>query len=135
MNVVIVMQVEEFGDPYKEEIEQCVRLVMDRVRARGWGNHHTLAYQSRVGPVRLLPTFTSCVSGLISLDSQHADHAGAWLGKFACWSRRQSLGIGSGTARFRPSTSPALSCKVYAVSVPSAHERGGLQGGSSESLS
>ena len=44
--------VEEFGDPYKEEIEQCVNLIMERLRQRDVENHHTLAYQSRVGPVR-----------------------------------------------------------------------------------
>lgn len=44
--------VEEYGDPYKEEIEQCVGMVMDRLRERSLLNHHTLAYQSRVGPVR-----------------------------------------------------------------------------------
>ena len=43
--------VEEFGDPYKEEIEQCVSLIMDRLRDRDIQNRHTLAYQSRVGPV------------------------------------------------------------------------------------
>ena len=42
------------GDPYKEEMEQCVAMIMARLRARGVQNHHTLAYQSRVGPVRLL---------------------------------------------------------------------------------
>lgn len=39
------------GDPYKEEMEQCVAMIMARLRARGVQNHHTLAYQSRVGPV------------------------------------------------------------------------------------
>ena len=40
------------GDPYKDEMEQCVEMIMSRLRARGVSNHHTLAYQSRVGPVR-----------------------------------------------------------------------------------
>ena len=44
--------VEEFGDPYKEEIEQCVGMIMDRLKQRDVRNRHTLAYQSRVGPVR-----------------------------------------------------------------------------------
>lgn len=47
--------VEEFGDPYKEEIEQCVGMVMDRLRQRDVMNPHTLAYQSRVGPVSAPP--------------------------------------------------------------------------------
>ena len=46
------------GDPYQAEMEDCVRLVMDRVRARGRSNHHTLAYQSRVGPVEWLTPYT-----------------------------------------------------------------------------
>ena len=33
-------------------MEQCVEMIMSRLRARGVSNHHTLAYQSRVGPVR-----------------------------------------------------------------------------------
>ena len=50
--------VEEAGDPYKEEMEECVALIMDEVAARGLGNHHTLAYQSRVGPVEWLKPYT-----------------------------------------------------------------------------
>lgn len=50
--------VEEFGDPYKEEIEQCVGMVMDRLKQREVFNRHTLAYQSRVGPVEWLKPYT-----------------------------------------------------------------------------
>lgn len=46
------------GDPYQAEMEDCIRLVMDRVRARGRANPHTLAYQSRVGPVEWLTPYT-----------------------------------------------------------------------------
>ena len=46
--------VEEFGDPYKEEMEQCVGMVMDRLKQRNRQNPHILAYQSRVGPVSCL---------------------------------------------------------------------------------
>jgi ferrochelatase len=46
------------GDPYKEEMEECVRLIMDEVQRRGYNNHHTLAYQSRVGPVEWLKPYT-----------------------------------------------------------------------------
>ena len=53
--------VEEFGDPYKEEIEQCVGMVMERLRQRKRNNRHTLAYQSRVGPVSF--TFQKRVNG------------------------------------------------------------------------
>lgn len=43
------------GDPYRDEMEQCVGLIMDRLQARGLSNHYSLAYQSRVGPVRAIP--------------------------------------------------------------------------------
>ena len=50
--------VEEAGDPYKEEMEECVRLIMEELGARGYLNHHTLAYQSRVGPAEWLQPYT-----------------------------------------------------------------------------
>lgn len=50
--------VEEAGDPYKEEMEECVQLIMQELRRRGRKNHHTLAYQSRVGPVEWLKPYT-----------------------------------------------------------------------------
>jgi len=43
------------GDPYKEEMEQCVAMIMARLRERGVPNHHSLAYQSGVGRVRRRP--------------------------------------------------------------------------------
>ena len=43
--------VNQDGDPYKEEMEQCVDMIMDRLQALGYANPFTLAYQSRVGPV------------------------------------------------------------------------------------
>ena len=36
--------VEEAGDPYREEMEHCVGLIMQELRRRGVNNHHTLAY-------------------------------------------------------------------------------------------
>ena len=39
------------GDPYRDEMEQCVGMIMDELANRGWNNHYSLAYQSRVGPV------------------------------------------------------------------------------------
>ena len=39
------------GDPYRDEMEQCVGMIMDELTNRGWNNHYSLAYQSRVGPV------------------------------------------------------------------------------------
>jgi hypothetical protein len=50
--------VEEAGDPYKEEMEECVALIMAELQRRGRGNEHTLAYQSRVGPVEWLQPYT-----------------------------------------------------------------------------
>ncbi len=39
-------------------MEECVQLIMDEVARRGYTNHHTLAYQSRVGPVEWLKPYT-----------------------------------------------------------------------------
>ena len=53
-----VSYVEEAGDPYKEEMEQCISLIMQELQQRSISNHHTLAYQSRVGPVEWLQPYT-----------------------------------------------------------------------------
>lgn len=50
--------VELAGDPYKEEVEECVGLIMKVMQQRQFTNHHTLAYQSRVGPVEWLKPYT-----------------------------------------------------------------------------
>jgi protoporphyrin/coproporphyrin ferrochelatase len=47
--------VEEAGDPYQQEIEECTRLVMKTLNRP---NDYTLAYQSRVGPVEWLKPYT-----------------------------------------------------------------------------
>lgn len=47
--------VEEAGDPYQQEIEECTELIM---RTLDRPNPHTLAYQSRVGPVEWLKPYT-----------------------------------------------------------------------------
>ena len=47
--------VEEAGDPYQKEIEECTRLIMQTL---GRNNQYTLAYQSRVGPVEWLKPYT-----------------------------------------------------------------------------
>ncbi len=47
--------VEEAGDPYQTEIEECTRLIMATLNR---SNPHTLAYQSRVGPVEWLKPYT-----------------------------------------------------------------------------
>ena len=46
------------GDPYKVEMEECVQLIMNELRNRDVNNPHTLAYQSRVGPVPWLKPYT-----------------------------------------------------------------------------
>jgi ferrochelatase len=52
---VPVSYVEEAGDPYQHEIEQCTALIMKTLNRP---NAHTLAYQSRVGPVEWLKPYT-----------------------------------------------------------------------------
>jgi len=52
---VPVSYVEEAGDPYQKEIEECTALIM---RTLNRPNPHTLAYQSRVGPVEWLKPYT-----------------------------------------------------------------------------
>jgi len=52
---VPVSYVEEAGDPYQREIEECTRLIMQSLNRP---NDYTLAYQSRVGPVEWLQPYT-----------------------------------------------------------------------------
>lgn len=47
--------VQEAGDPYQQEIEECTDLIMQTLNRP---NDHTLAYQSRVGPVEWLQPYT-----------------------------------------------------------------------------
>ncbi|HLO85083.1 MAG TPA: ferrochelatase [Nostocaceae cyanobacterium] len=47
--------VEEAGDPYQQEIEECTYLIMQTLDRP---NSYTLAYQSRVGPVEWLRPYT-----------------------------------------------------------------------------
>lgn len=57
---VPVSYVEEAGDPYQEEIEECTAAI---VRTLNRANAHTLAYQSRVGPVEWLQPYTEDAIG------------------------------------------------------------------------
>ena len=51
--------VEEAGDPYQQQIEACTALIMEELKSiLGTSNPHTLAYQSRVGPVEWLKPYT-----------------------------------------------------------------------------
>lgn len=52
---VPVSYVEEAGDPYQQEIEECAKLIMETL---GRKNNYTLAYQSKVGPVEWLKPYT-----------------------------------------------------------------------------
>lgn len=42
---VPVSYVEDAGDPYKDQMEECIYLIMQELKARGFDNDHTLAYQ------------------------------------------------------------------------------------------
>ena len=60
----IPMSVIEKGDPYQEQIEETVALVMER---GGWSNSHRLCYQSKVGASRWLqPSLTHTLRELAS---------------------------------------------------------------------
>jgi ferrochelatase len=52
---VPISYVEEAGDPYQREIEACTSLI---IKTLNRPNPHTLAYQSRVGPVEWLQPYT-----------------------------------------------------------------------------
>ncbi|OIW14934.1 hypothetical protein TanjilG_30653 [Lupinus angustifolius] len=58
---VPVSYVEDAGDPYRDQMEECIFLIMQELKARGINNKHTLAYQSRVGPVQWLKPYTDKV--------------------------------------------------------------------------
>ncbi|CAA0404892.1 unnamed protein product [Arabidopsis thaliana] len=55
---VPVSYVENAGDPYQKQMEECIDLIMEELKARGVLNDHKLAYQSRVGPVQWLKPYT-----------------------------------------------------------------------------
>jgi ferrochelatase len=60
----IPISVVEQGDPYQRQIEDTVRLVMER---GGWTNPHRLCYQSKVGASRWLqPSLTRTLRQLAS---------------------------------------------------------------------
>jgi len=42
---VPVSYVENAGDPYRDQMEECIFLIMQELKARGVSNEHTLAYQ------------------------------------------------------------------------------------------
>ncbi len=47
--------VDDLGDPYQKEIEECTKLIMQTLNR---DNDYTLAYQSRVGPIEWLKPYT-----------------------------------------------------------------------------
>ncbi|HIK41675.1 ferrochelatase [Thermoleptolyngbya sp. M55_K2018_002] len=61
--------VEEAGDPYQREIEECTELIL---RTLNRPNDHTLAYQSRVGPVEWLRPYTE--DAIAELAAQSVQH-------------------------------------------------------------
>lgn len=80
--------VEEAGDPYREEMEECVALIMAELQRRGCRNHHTLAYQSRVGPVEWLKPYTDDTIRWV-----RAHRRGGWVLHRLGWG--QGLGYGA----------------------------------------
>jgi protoporphyrin/coproporphyrin ferrochelatase len=52
---VPVSYVQEAGDPYQTEIEECTELIMRKI---GRKNEYSLAYQSKVGPIEWLQPYT-----------------------------------------------------------------------------
>ncbi len=61
---VPVSYIKEAGDPYQAEIEDCTKLIMQTL---GRKNDHSLAYQSKVGPVEWLQPYTEdAIVGLAS---------------------------------------------------------------------
>ena len=51
--------VDEAGDPYRDEIENCSLLIIDCLEnSLGFSNSYTLSYQSRVGPEEWLKPYT-----------------------------------------------------------------------------
>lgn len=66
---VPVSYVEEAGDPYQREIEACTALIL---RTLNRPNAHTLAYQSRVGPVEWLRPYTE--DAIADLAAQGVDN-------------------------------------------------------------
>ncbi|KAK9065556.1 hypothetical protein SSX86_014957 [Deinandra increscens subsp. villosa] len=65
---VPVTYVRDAGDPYKDQMEDCIYLIMQELKARGINNDHKLAYQSRVGPIQWLKPYTDEV--LVDLGKQ-----------------------------------------------------------------
>jgi protoporphyrin/coproporphyrin ferrochelatase len=45
---VPVSYVEEAGDPYKDQMEDCISLIMHELKSRGVENSHVLAYQVNI---------------------------------------------------------------------------------------
>lgn len=59
----------ERGDPYAKQVEETVRLVMQR---GGWKNAHTLCYQSKVGRRKWLsPSLTDTIDRLVPPGEKH----------------------------------------------------------------
>lgn len=104
--------VEEAGDPYKEEMEECVALIMAELQRRGRANDHTLAYQSRVGPVEWLQPYTD--------DSIRCAAAG--LGRMAAALQMQQRAPPN--ALVAESNSSSRMCMAAAVHVGQQGRRG-----------
>jgi len=63
----VPLRVIEAGDPYQKQIEETVRLVIER---GAWPNPHVLCYQSRVSPGKWLePTLSDTLRSLAARDA------------------------------------------------------------------
>jgi len=96
----VPMSVIEKGDPYQQQIEDTVRLLMAR---GGWSNSHRLCYQSKVGASRWLqPSLRSSLDSLAAAKVREvcvvpvafvSDHVET-LGEIDHEAREQAQGLG-----------------------------------------
>ena len=64
---------EEAGDPYRDQMEDCIYLIMQELKARGVNNDHTLAYQvgrTILDEFPIVKFVTEMKSRLIVLDNE-----------------------------------------------------------------
>ena len=98
--------VEEAGDPYQQEIEECTELIMQRLNR---SNPYTLAYQSRVGPVEWLKPYTE--EAILELAEQGVKtlvvvpvlytYLDAWGRRISAWFTRKAPAQAPGVATKR----------------------------------
>ena len=70
---VPVSYVENAGDPYRDQMEECIFLIMKELKAREINNDHTLAYQ--VSPKAQVLQITFCVTCILQILQYHIHSA------------------------------------------------------------